>query len=165
MSGFFLFSFFFFLGKKGIEKHHHHHHRYIYISSQTYAMKKKKNGTTTSTTTNSSGGVEKEDVLVSSFRLCAILLAFRASSAVHNLVHDCDETFQSLEPVHFLLCDVGTQSWEAEREIRAEVVRVRGTRVDWFSSGGAFGCEGEDGGRVLCDGICVGDIFSQRRRF
>ena len=103
--------------------------------------KKKKNGTTTSTTTSSV--VEKEDVLVSSFRLFAILLAFRASSAVHNLVHDCDETFQSLEPVHFLLCDVGTQSWELSGKyaLRSYAYVVLHAWIGLVPRG-AFGCEG-----------------------
>ena len=54
----------------------------------------------------------------------------------------------------------------AEREIRAEVVRVRGfTRVDWFSAERGVRVRRErEGGRVLCDAIRVGDIFSQRRR-
>ena len=54
----------------------------------------------------------------------------------------------------------------AEREIRAEVVRVRDfTRVDWFSAEIRVRVPRErDGGRVLCDAIRVGDIFSQRRR-
>ena len=109
-------------------------------SSQRAALKKwgKRNGTTTTTSE------KKKDVApVSSFRLFAILLACRASSAVHNLVHDCDETFQSLEPVHFLLCDVGTQSWElsgkyALRSYAYVILHAWIGLVPRF----AFGCQG-----------------------
>ena len=59
----------------------------------------------------------RKDELTSS-RLFLLLVAFRASSSFHNLIHDCDETFQSWEPVHFLLCDEGVQSWELSGEFK-----------------------------------------------
>ena len=51
-------------------------------------------------------------------RLFLVLFTFRVSSAFHNLIHDCDETFQTIEPVHFLLCDIGLQSWELSEKYK-----------------------------------------------
>jgi alpha-1,2-mannosyltransferase len=45
-----------------------------------------------------------------------LLLSLRASAVIHNQIHDCDETFQVLEPVHYLLYDYAFQSWELSSE-------------------------------------------------
>lgn len=42
----------------------------------------------------------------------ALLAAARLLSAVLNIIHDCDETYNYLEPLHFLLYGSGMQTWE-----------------------------------------------------
>ena len=64
------------------------------------------------TTTRKDAHENNSNKILSHSRLFLLLLTFRLSSAFHNLIHDCDETFQTIEPVHFLLCDIGLQSWE-----------------------------------------------------
>ena len=39
-----------------------------------------------------------------------LLAAARLASAAFNIVHDCDETFNYLEPLHFLLHGSGMQA-------------------------------------------------------
>lgn len=41
-----------------------------------------------------------------------LLAAARAASAAWNIIHDCDETFNYLEPLHYLLFGSGLQTWE-----------------------------------------------------
>ena len=42
-----------------------------------------------------------------------MLLAFaRLASAALNIIHDCDETFNYLEPLHYFLHGSGMQTWE-----------------------------------------------------
>ncbi|PAA47164.1 hypothetical protein BOX15_Mlig014585g3, partial [Macrostomum lignano] len=43
------------------------------------------------------------------FRLC---LTVRISSALWNIIHDCDETYNYWEPLHHLLHGSGFQTWE-----------------------------------------------------
>ena len=42
------------------------------------------------------------------------LLLFRARllSAANNIVHDCDETFNYWEPLHYITYGYGLQTWE-----------------------------------------------------
>lgn len=42
----------------------------------------------------------------------ALLAAARLLSAGLNIIHDCDETYNYLEPLHFLLHGSGLQTWE-----------------------------------------------------
>ena len=63
-------------------------------------------------TTRKDANEKNSNKISSHSRLFLVLLTFRVSSAFHNLIQDCDETFQTIEPVHFLLCDIGLQSWE-----------------------------------------------------
>lgn len=46
------------------------------------------------------------------FSLCVL----RYMSATSNLIHDCDETFNYWEPLHFLLYKSGFQTWEYSSE-------------------------------------------------
>jgi len=41
-----------------------------------------------------------------------ILLVARLASASMNLIHDCDETYNFWEPLHYLVHGVGLQTWE-----------------------------------------------------
>ncbi|CAG9463934.1 unnamed protein product [Pedinophyceae sp. YPF-701] len=41
-----------------------------------------------------------------------LLLGFRASSAAYNIIHDCDETYNYWEPLHYLVHGSGKQTWE-----------------------------------------------------
>lgn len=41
-----------------------------------------------------------------------LLLLARLASAALNIIHDCDETFNYLEPLHYLLHGSGMQTWE-----------------------------------------------------
>ena len=45
-------------------------------------------------------------------RAFQLLLAARILSALLNLIHDCDETFNYLEPLHFIVYGSGMQTWE-----------------------------------------------------
>ena len=45
-------------------------------------------------------------------RFFALLFLPRAVSAAINLVHDCDETFNFWEPLHYLVYGHGLQTWE-----------------------------------------------------
>lgn len=48
-----------------------------------------------------------------SARTAFVLLAVaRLFSAAANIIHDCDETYNYLEPLHFLLFGSGMQTWE-----------------------------------------------------
>ena len=42
----------------------------------------------------------------------AILAFARVVSALCNIVHDCDETFNFWEPLHYLVHGTGMQTWE-----------------------------------------------------
>lgn len=42
----------------------------------------------------------------------ALLVVARLVSAAVNIIHDCDETYNYLEPLHFLLFGSGMQTWE-----------------------------------------------------
>eukprot|EP00216_Chloropicon_sp_CCMP2111_P002429 CAMPEP_0198246254 /NCGR_PEP_ID=MMETSP1446-20131203/45651_1 /TAXON_ID=1461542 ORGANISM="Unidentified sp, Strain CCMP2111" /NCGR_SAMPLE_ID=MMETSP1446 /ASSEMBLY_ACC=CAM_ASM_001112 /LENGTH=158 /DNA_ID=CAMNT_0043930565 /DNA_START=127 /DNA_END=599 /DNA_ORIENTATION=+ len=42
----------------------------------------------------------------------ALLLAARSVSVAYNLIHDCDETYNYWEPLHYLLYGNGLQTWE-----------------------------------------------------
>lgn len=46
----------------------------------------------------------------------ALLVAARLVSASLNIIHDCDETFNYLEPLHYLLNGYGMQTWEYSAE-------------------------------------------------
>jgi alpha-1,2-mannosyltransferase len=41
-----------------------------------------------------------------------LLAAARLLSAALNIIHDCDETFNYLEPLHYVLYGSGMQTWE-----------------------------------------------------
>lgn len=41
-----------------------------------------------------------------------LLVIARLISAAANIIHDCDETYNYLEPLHFLLFGSGMQTWE-----------------------------------------------------
>ena len=45
-------------------------------------------------------------------RAFLILLVSRIASASLNLIHDCDETYNFWEPLHYLVNGVGLQTWE-----------------------------------------------------
>ena len=79
-------------------------HERVQIMSSTTKLKTR--------TTRKDANEKNENKISSHSRLFLVLFTFRVSSAFHNLIHDCDETFQTIEPVHFLLCDTGLQSWE-----------------------------------------------------
>ena len=49
-------------------------------------------------------------------RFFALLFLPRAVSAAINLVHDCDETFNFWEPLHYLVYGHGLQTWEHSPE-------------------------------------------------
>jgi alpha-1,2-mannosyltransferase len=49
-------------------------------------------------------------------RAFSVLVIARAASAVINLVHDCDETFNFWEPLHYLVHGHGLQTWEHSPE-------------------------------------------------
>lgn len=58
---------------------------------------------------------DEADVLCGtlSFRTaCVLLLVPRLFSAFFNLIHDCDETYNYWEPLHYLLYGEGFQTWE-----------------------------------------------------
>ena len=59
---------------------------------------------TTSATTRGSGKTFK--------RAFVVLLLARLASAALNLVHDCDETYNFWEPLHYLTHGHGMQTWE-----------------------------------------------------
>ena len=59
---------------------------------------------TTSATTRGSGKTFK--------RAFFVLLLARLASAALNLVHDCDETYNFWEPLHYLTHGHGMQTWE-----------------------------------------------------
>jgi hypothetical protein len=42
----------------------------------------------------------------------ALLALARLASASFNIIHDCDETFNYLEPLHYFLHGSGMQTWE-----------------------------------------------------
>ena len=42
----------------------------------------------------------------------ALLAAARLLSAFLNIIHDCDETYNYLEPLHYILFGSGMQTWE-----------------------------------------------------
>ena len=52
-----------------------------------------------------------------------MLVAARLASAVFNIIHDCDETYNYVEPLHYLLYGYGLQTWEysAEFAMRAYI--------------------------------------------
>ena len=41
-----------------------------------------------------------------------LLVVARLTSAVFNIVHDCDEVYNYWEPLHYLLYGYGMQTWE-----------------------------------------------------
>jgi hypothetical protein len=41
-----------------------------------------------------------------------VLLASKLLSAFLNIVHDCDETYNYWEPLHYLIHGYGLQTWE-----------------------------------------------------
>ena len=41
-----------------------------------------------------------------------MLATARLASAALNIIHDCDETYNYLEPLHYLLHGSGMQTWE-----------------------------------------------------
>lgn len=41
-----------------------------------------------------------------------MLVAARVLGALANIVHDCDETFNYWEPLHYLVHGSGMQTWE-----------------------------------------------------
>eukprot|EP00898_Chlorokybus_atmophyticus_P006598 jgi/Chlat1/693/Chrsp104S00018 len=45
-----------------------------------------------------------------------MLLTVRLFSAVANIIHDCDETFNYWEPLHYLMHGYGLQTWEYSAE-------------------------------------------------
>jgi alpha-1,2-mannosyltransferase len=50
-----------------------------------------------------------------SIRFSSVVLSLalvRLASAVFNNIHDCDETYNYLEPLHFILRGTGLQTWE-----------------------------------------------------
>lgn len=53
----------------------------------------------------------------------ALLAAARLISALLNIIHDCDETFNYLEPLHYVLYGSGMQTWEygAQYALRAYI--------------------------------------------
>ncbi|KAL4446276.1 hypothetical protein ABPG77_003083 [Micractinium sp. CCAP 211/92] len=53
----------------------------------------------------------------------ALLAAARLISALLNIIHDCDETYNYLEPLHFVLYGSGMQTWEygAQYALRAYI--------------------------------------------
>ncbi|KAL4423801.1 hypothetical protein ABPG75_001102 [Micractinium tetrahymenae] len=53
----------------------------------------------------------------------ALLAAARLISAALNIIHDCDETYNYLEPLHFVLYGSGMQTWEygAQFALRAYI--------------------------------------------
>lgn len=53
----------------------------------------------------------------------ALLVAARLISALVNIIHDCDETYNYLEPLHFVMYGSGMQTWEygAQYALRAYI--------------------------------------------
>eukprot|EP00897_Mesotaenium_endlicherianum_P001191 jgi/Mesen1/11072/ME000099S10512 len=45
-----------------------------------------------------------------------VLLLVRMISVKYNIIHDCDETFNYWEPLHYLLYGTGLQTWEYSAE-------------------------------------------------
>lgn len=41
-----------------------------------------------------------------------VLLASKLLSAFLNIIHDCDETYNYWEPLHYLIHGYGLQTWE-----------------------------------------------------
>lgn len=60
---------------------------------------------------NSGGDVEKDKGLGWFLPLFALGM-LRYMSATSNIIHDCDEVFNYLEPLHYLLYRSGFQTWE-----------------------------------------------------
>ena len=46
--------------------------------------------------------------------LVTVLTLFlaRVASAAFNIIHDCDETYNYWEPLHYLIYNEGFQTWE-----------------------------------------------------
>ena len=59
-----------------------------------------------------------------------LLLLVRLISAFFNNIHDCDETFNYLEPIHFLLDNTGLQTWEY-----SPVYAIRSYAYLWLYAG------------------------------
>ncbi|CAI5477681.1 unnamed protein product [Closterium sp. Yama58-4] len=57
--------------------------------------------------------VKQQKSLLISWRAAFVfLLISRSISAAVNIIHDCDETFNYWEPLHYLLHESGFQTWE-----------------------------------------------------
>ncbi|GJP56522.1 hypothetical protein CLOM_g15586 [Closterium sp. NIES-68] len=55
---------------------------------------------------------QRKNLLISWRTAFFFLLISRSISAAVNIIHDCDETFNYWEPLHYLLHESGFQTWE-----------------------------------------------------
>lgn len=90
-----------------------------------------------------------------------VLLAVRSISALLNIIPDCDEVYNYLEPLHYLLHGAGLQTWEysARFALRPYLYLLlhavvawpatalfgagRGARLQMLGCFGAFGARGD----------------------